>query len=487
MEALGGGHHAHQHSSIRQVALASFIGTAIEWYDFYLYGTAAALVFPKLFFPRFNPVAGTLASFATFGVAFFARPVGGIVFGHFGDRIGRKPMLVITLLLMGASTFLVGILPSFEQLGALAPILLSVLRFLQGLAVGGEWGGATLMTVEHAPEESRNFYASWPQTGSPAGLILSTAVFSAFSSLPDEQFFSWGWRVPFLLSIVLIAVGLFIRLRILESPAFSRIKELGIESKIPLLDILREYRTAVILATGVVLGLYGHYIVITFTPSYIVRQLGVPRNVALIGLLLAGGAQTAGILIFAWVADRVGKRPVAIWSATCIFLLSYPFFWLVDTRHPHLIWLGMGAWAFAEGALYGITGVFIYGTVPGAAALFGDLLRLPSSGGARRRSRADHRHRPHPMGRRSLMARRHVSGLHRPHRPRRRLLGLRQVQDGDPRPGTHANSPGRRAGMKICHGRNTGSSIFAAVKRTQTSPARRERFEVRGAHVLKTH
>jgi MFS transporter, MHS family, shikimate and dehydroshikimate transport protein len=189
------------------------------------------------------------------------------VFGHFGDRIGRKTMLVITLLLMGTSTFLVGLLPGFEQVGVSAPILLTLLRFLQGFAMGGEWGGATLMTVEHAPEASRNFYASWPQTGSPGGLILSTAVFSAFSALPDEQFFSWGWRVPFLFSIVLIAVGLFIRLRILESPAFSRIKELGIESKLPLLDLLRDYSVAVILAFGVVLGLYGHYIVITFTPS----------------------------------------------------------------------------------------------------------------------------------------------------------------------------------------------------------------------------
>jgi MFS transporter, MHS family, shikimate and dehydroshikimate transport protein len=359
MKGIGGDNVTHQRTSIRQVALASFIGTAIEWYDFYLYGTAAALVFPKIFFPRFNPLAGTLASFATFGVAFFARPVGGIVFGHFGDRIGRKAMLVTTLLLMGTSTFMVGLLPGFEQVGVLAPILLTVLRFLQGFAVGGEWGGATLMTVEHAPEESRNFYASWPQTGSPAGLILSTAVFGAFSSLPDVQFSSWGWRVPFLLSIVLIAVGLFIRLRILESPAFSRIKELGVESKLPLLDLLREYRVAAILAFGVALGLYGHYIVITFTPSCIIRQLGVPRNVALIGLLLAGAAQTVGILIFSRVADRVGKRPVAIWSATCIFLLSYPFFWLVDTRQPALIWLAMSAWIFAEGALYGITGVFI--------------------------------------------------------------------------------------------------------------------------------
>ena len=349
-----------QRGPIRQVALASFIGTAIEWYDFYVYGTAAALVFPKLFFPQFSPMAATLASLATFGVAFVARPIGGIVFGHFGDRVGRKSMLVITLLLMGAATVLVGILPVFEQAGVLAPIMLVVLRFLQGLAVGGEWGGATLMAVEHAPEESRTFYASWPQMGSPAGLILSTAVFGAFSSLPDEQFFAWGWRIPFLLSIILIGVGLFVRLRVLESPAFERIKELGAESNAPMVEVLRDYPRAVLLAIGAVLSVSGgYYIVTTFTLSYLTGQLGVARHVLLIGLLLAGVAQIAGILIFAGVADRVGKRPVAIWSAASIFLLSYPFFWLVDTGSAGLIWLAMSAWIFAEGALYGVTGVFI--------------------------------------------------------------------------------------------------------------------------------
>ena len=360
-----GGEDIRQRASIRQVALASFIGTAIEWYDFYLYGTAAALVFPKLFFPHFSPLAGTLASFGTFGVAFIARPIGGVVFGHFGDRIGRKSMLVITLLLMGGATFLVGLLPGFEQVGVLAPILLVMLRFLQGFAVGGEWGGATLMAVEHAPEKSRHFYGSWPQTGAPVGLMLSTAVFGAFSSLPNQQFFAWGWRVPFLLSIALIGVGLFIRLRILESPAFSRVKELGAESKVPLLEVLRNYLSAAVLAIGMVLiVMAGYYIVTTFTLSYITGSLGVPRNVALKGLLVAGAAQTAGILIFSWVADRVGTRLVAIWSAVCIFLLSYPYFWLVDTRRPALIWLAMSVWMFAEGSLYGITGVYLAGLFP---------------------------------------------------------------------------------------------------------------------------
>jgi MFS transporter, MHS family, shikimate and dehydroshikimate transport protein len=359
MERLGG-EEIGRRASIRQVAFASFIGTAIEWYDFFLYGTAAALVFNRLFFPELAPLTGTLASFATFGVGFFARPVGGVVFGHFGDRVGRKSMLVITLLVMGGATFLIGLLPTFETIGIWAPILLVVLRFLQGFAVGGEWGGATLMAVEHAPEESRNFYASWPQMGAPAGLVLSTAVFTVFSSLPDEQFFAWGWRVPFLLSIILIGVGLFIRLRVLESPAFSRVKELGAESRVPLLEVLRNHPVAALLAIGVVLvNIGGYYIVITFTLSYVTEQLGVAGNVSPIGLLLAGLAEIAGILLFAYVADRVGRRPVALWSAAFVFLLAYPYFWLVNTGAPPLIWAAMSLWTFAAGALYGITGVFI--------------------------------------------------------------------------------------------------------------------------------
>jgi MFS transporter, MHS family, shikimate and dehydroshikimate transport protein len=345
---------------IRQVAFASFIGTAVEWYDFFVYGTAAALVFPKLFFPRFDPLAGTLASFATFGVGFFARPIGGAVFGHLGDRIGRKSMLVTTLLLMGGATFLIGLLPTFEQIGVMAPILLVTLRFAQGIAVGGEWGGATLMAFEHAPEEHRNFYASWPQLGVPAGLILSTGVFAAFSSLPETQFFAWGWRVAFLLSIALIVVGVVIRLRVAESPVFSRVKERGVGSKAPLLEVLRDHRLALVLAIGVVfVSISGFYIVTTFSLSYLTKQLGVPRSVALVGNVLFSVSEAVSILIFARLADRVGKHRVAIWSAVFIVLFSYPFFWLLSTRAPALIWLAMCVQAFIGSALYGITGAIL--------------------------------------------------------------------------------------------------------------------------------
>jgi MHS family shikimate/dehydroshikimate transporter-like MFS transporter len=216
-----GGERQGDTQSLRQVALASFVGTAIEWYDFFLYGTAAALVFDKLFFPNVSPTIGTLAAFATFGVGFAARPVGGIVFGHYGDRIGRKSMLVISLLIMGLATAAIGLLPTYASIGIAAPILLVVLRLAQGIGVGGEWGGAVLMSVEHAPKGRRGMFGSFPQMGVPAGLLLSTVVFAVMqSSTSEAAFLSWGWRVPFLVSIVLVGVGLFIRMRILESPAF---------------------------------------------------------------------------------------------------------------------------------------------------------------------------------------------------------------------------------------------------------------------------
>jgi len=347
----------HKTSSIRQVAFASFVGTAVEWYDFYLYGTTAALVFPRLFFPQLTPLLATLASFGTFGVAFVARPLGGIIFGHFGDRIGRKSMLVLTLLLMGGATFFIGLVPTFAQAGSVAPILLILLRFMQGLAVGGEWGGATLMVVEHAPERRRNFYACWPQMGVPVGLSLSTAVFAAASSLPDEQFFGWGWRIPFLLSLILIGIGLFIRLRVVESPVFAQIKNLNIESKAPLLEVLRDYPVATILATGVSYVIFVQfYVVTTFALSYATTQLGVSRNVVLTGVLFAAFGLFVGIAIAAALSDRLGARQVALAGALGIFVLAFPAFWLIDTGSPLLIWIAMSTWIAGGGALYGVSG-----------------------------------------------------------------------------------------------------------------------------------
>src|SRR5262249_14515029 len=237
-------------ASIGKIALASFIGTAIEWYDFLLYGTAAALVFNRLFFPAFDPAVGTLAALATFAAGFVARPFGSALFGHFGDTRGRKSMLVLTLLLTGTATFLMGLLPTYDQVGVLAPVLLVALRLCQGIGLGGEWGAAVVLAVEHAPLSKRGLYGSWPQVGAPAGLLLANLVYLATASLPEQQWLTWGWRVPFLLSLVLVLVGLIVRRAVTESPVFTRLKAARAEAKQPLLEVVRHQLRPVLLVTG---------------------------------------------------------------------------------------------------------------------------------------------------------------------------------------------------------------------------------------------
>ncbi len=359
MESVGG-EGVGQNATVRQVVLASLIGTTIEWYDFFIYGTAAALVFNQLFFPNVDPVIGTLAAFATFGVGFVARPLGGIVFGHYGDKVGRKSMLVITLLIMGVATTLIGLLPSFATIGIWAPILLVVLRFLQGLAVGGEWGGAVLMAVEYSPEDRRGFYGSWPQMGSPIALFLSTVIFSVFATLPDEQFLAWGWRVPFLVSIVLVGVGLFIRLRIFETPAFSQVKESGTAARLPMVEVLKNDLRKVLIGAGIVfVTIGGFYVVVTFSLSYGTETLGIPRGVMLVGVIIAAISELITIPIFASLSDRVGRRPVCIWSAAGAALLAFPFFWVLGTKVTVLIWLAFLVYAAVLGGVYGPAAAFI--------------------------------------------------------------------------------------------------------------------------------
>ncbi len=341
--------------SITQVAVASFIGTAIEWYDFFLYGTAAALIFNRLFFPTFDPLVGTLAAFGTYAVGFIARPLGGIIFGHYGDKLGRKSMLSLTLLLMGVATFCIGLLPTYDTLGVWASVLLILLRLLQGFGVGGEWGGAVLMAVEHAPEGQRGFYGSWPQVGVPAGLLLSTGVFSIVSMLPEEQMLSWGWRVPFLLSILLVGVGLFIRLRIHETPAFNQVKEEGQEAHLPLLDAIRTHPWNIVLAMGARLAENGFfYVYSVFALVYVTEQLHLPRSTILNGVLLATCCELIAIPFFGALSDRVGRRPVYMLGATFSALFSFPFFWLLDTQQTELIWLSVVlGFSVGHGAMYG--------------------------------------------------------------------------------------------------------------------------------------
>lgn len=332
-----------QRTPITRVALASFIGTAMEWYDFFLYGTAAALIFNELFFPSFDPIVGTLAAFATFGVGFGARPIGGLVFGHFGDKIGRRSMLIITLTMMGVATALIGLLPTYAVIGIWAPILLVLLRVVQGFAVGGEWGGAVLMAVEHAPRNRRGFYGSWVQMGVPAGLVLADGIFILFERLPEEAFLTWGWRIPFLLSILLVGVGLFIRLRVEESPAFEQAQESEEgASRLPILDVIRKQPKNVLLAMGARLGdnvLF--YVFSVFVLTYVAENLGLPESVALTGVLIAAGIEFFTIPVFGALSDKIGRRPVYMGGAAFCALFAFPYFWLLNTESTTLIWLAI--------------------------------------------------------------------------------------------------------------------------------------------------
>ena len=347
--------------SIRVVALASLIGTTIEWYDFFLYGTAAALVFNRLYFPTFDPLAGTLAAFGTYAVGFLARPIGGIIIGHYGDRIGRKSMLILTLVIMGVATFGIGLLPTYAQIGPWAAVALVVLRLAQGFGVGGEWGGAVLMAVEHAPPGRRGFYGSWPQIGVPAGLLLSTAVFAQFARLPEAQFLSWGWRVPFLLSIVLVGVGLIIRVRILETPAFARVKEAGTEAKRPIVEVLLNHPREVLLAMGARLAENGaFYIYTVFVLVYGTQKVGIARQTVLNGILIAAACALVAIPLCGALSDRLGRRPVYLFGACVTGLFAYPLFWLLDTGSTPLVWLALVvALVFGHAPMYGPQAAFL--------------------------------------------------------------------------------------------------------------------------------
>jgi metabolite-proton symporter len=328
--------------SVRRVALASMIGTSIEWYDFFIFGTASALVFGRLFFPNVSELAGTLAAFATFAVGFVARPVGGLVFGHFGDRIGRKTMLVVTLTMMGLATFAMGLMPTYASIGVWAPILMVVLRFAQGLAVGGEWGGAVLMATEHSDRKRRGFFGSFAQVGSAVGGLMATGMFLLMQQLPEEDFLSWGWRVPFLISIALVFVGLFIRLRIMESPVFAQIKETSRLVKVPVVELLRSDTRNVLLAAGLYLA-HGvlFYAMTVYTLAYTTSAYGLERDTYLIGVTAAGAIQILTIPMFGALSDRLGRRPVMMFGALFIVAFATPLNFMITSQVPLLTWLAV--------------------------------------------------------------------------------------------------------------------------------------------------
>ncbi|MGE3397366.1 MAG: MFS transporter, partial [Sphingomonas sp.] len=347
---------AEARTPLRRVVAASMIGTTIEWYDFFLYGSAAALVFNRLFFPSYDPLTGTLLAFATYALGFVARPVGGIVFGHYGDRIGRKKLLMLSLVLMGVATVLIGLLPTYEQIGVAAPLALIVLRLVQGFAVGGEWGGAVLMAAEHGDAARRGFWASWPQAGVAAGSLLSAGVLALLAALQDEaDFLAWGWRIPFLISVLLVAVGWYIRNRVSESATYENaIAEAGTPPRLPALDVFRERPKAVVLGAGLRVGEnISYYILTVFSLTFLVDVAAESRSLALNALLIGAAVQFFVIPLSAGLSDRIGRRAVYAFGGLGLAAWSFALFPLLASGDPALITLALVVGLALHGMMYG--------------------------------------------------------------------------------------------------------------------------------------
>jgi MHS family shikimate/dehydroshikimate transporter-like MFS transporter len=331
-------------SNLRRVVLSSLIGATIEWYDFFLYGVVAGIVFNKLYFPPGDPLVGTLLAYTTFAVGFVTRPLGGVIFGHFGDRIGRKSVLITTLMIMGVATFLIGLIPTYAQIGVWAPILLLLLRVFQGIGLGGEWGGAVLMTFENAPPGKRGFYASIPQIGLAIGLCLASGLVALLSStLSDAEFLAWGWRVAFMVSVVMVGVGLYIRLKVLETPEFEQLKARNAQSKLPFADMIRQYPRNVLLGMGAryIDGVFFNILGV-FVIGYLANTLKIPRTTALLGVSLAALVMIATIPFFGALSDRVGRRRTYAIGSIVTALSSFAAFYLMTPTAPTIvIWLAI--------------------------------------------------------------------------------------------------------------------------------------------------
>lgn len=362
--------------SFKKVVIGSMVGTTIEWYDFFLYGSAAALVFNKLFFPTANPATGTLLAFSTYAIGFLARPLGGLVFGHFGDKLGRKKLLVLSLMMMGGATFAMGLLPTYATIGFAAPLLLTLLRLIQGFALGGEWGGAVLIVSEHGSAERRGFWASWPQAGAPAGNLLATAVLAVLAAVQtDEAFLSWGWRVPFLLSGVLVLIGLWIRLSVSESPVFleaqrkleqQKVAAGAVKEKAPIVRVLRRNWREVLIAMGARMAENVSYYVLTaFILVYITSELGMSRSAGLNAVLIASAVHLVTIPLWGALSDMIGRRTTYLIGAVGIALWMFAFFALLDTKSFLPMTLAVTIGLVLHGAMYGPQAAFfseLFGT-----------------------------------------------------------------------------------------------------------------------------
>jgi len=344
-----------ERAKINSVVFASCLGTIIEWYDFLIYATAAALVFHKAFFPTFDPLAGTLAALGSYAVGFLARPLGGALFGHFGDRLGRKSMLVLTLFIMGLSTFCIGLLPTYASIGVLAPILLILLRVIQGIGLGGEWGGASLMVLEHAPADRRGFYTSFVQIGFPIGLVLASLVFALVTKLPDADFAAYGWRIPFLLSIVLLAIGTFVRSRVPETPVFEQLKLRDGLSQNPVVEAVGKNTGTFLIAVGLKLSEVSWvYLLTVFVVVYATTKLGLPKPLMLDAVLYAALLELVSLPLFGWLSDRIGRRPLYILGALFTIAFAFPLFWMLESKSTALIFTAiMIAMNFGHGMMFG--------------------------------------------------------------------------------------------------------------------------------------
>ena len=360
-------------TNIVRVVAASMAGTTVEWYDFFLYGVAAALVFPHVFFPTGNATAATLASLGTFAVGFLARPIGGLVFGHYGDRIGRKKLLVLSLLMMGLSTFAIGLLPSYATVGVLAPVLLVVLRLVQGFALGGEWGGAVLIVSEHGDPARRGFWASWPQAGAPAGQLIANGLLAVMAVVQSEaDFLAWGWRIPFLLSAVLVLIGLWIRLSVEESPVFKAARanaDAGGADKMPILTVLRRYPREVLTAMGARFAENVSYYIFTIViTTYVTAQLKLSSSFALGAVLIGAAVHIAAIPMWGALSDRIGRRPVYLIGAVGIGVWAFAFIALLNTKNFALAAVAVVVGLVLHGAMYGPQAAFL-------SELFGTTVR----------------------------------------------------------------------------------------------------------------
>jgi MHS family shikimate/dehydroshikimate transporter-like MFS transporter len=364
------------------VGIASMMGTTIEWYDFFLYSSAAALIFNKLFFPNFDPMMGTLASFATYAVGFFARPFGGVLFGHLGDRVGRKSALLATLLLMGIPTTLMGLIPTYRQIGLWAAVLLVLLRLLQGIAVGGEWGGAALMSVEHAPDGKKGLFGSLPQAGVGAGLVLSSLAMAWSARLPEADLMSWGWRVPFVASALLVGVGWFIRVRVAESPVFEKMKATGRHVKTPLFEVLRHHPRTTLLVIGARLAeVTWFYTVVTFSLAYASNQLALPKSMVLTAIGAGGATEMCTIPLLGLFADRIGQKWLYALGTVGLIAFALPFFRLLEARNTVSVWLAIVPALAVVGALmYGQQATLFAAQFPAEVRYSGISLGVQVSG-----------------------------------------------------------------------------------------------------------